>query len=396
MLVLSTLGYLKEINIDFQCTIESLYPDIDSKNYPFCRPVPPVKSSFRKLLSSILRATLWRMLKPLGVNVNKLVDVEPVKSINEADIVIDLSGDGLCPADAVSLRYKFRRTVSTLTNMASIFVSLVLGKKVVLFSQSICNLGLLKPLAKLLLKKVSLIVVRDEASYRYLLNLGVKNNVVLSTDAAFHLTGSGSADNGRFVLCICPSMEAARFFYRLRFTNLVEMYVQLIRSINEKYNNLGLEIRLIPFSLGGKWLHEDDRLLINAVLEKLDDETKRRVHVINDIKPDNVVLKLSDCSITVASRMHAAIVSLLNYAPVIVVTHSMKFNTVLNLFSPCVKQVKPQELLINNLLESIDEMIKTYGYCREEIKRRLINVKERLKVGFKALEATVESILKRN
>lgn len=396
MLVLSTIGYLRENNIDFLCTIESLYPNVDSENYPFCKPVPPVKSSFRKLLSSTLRAILWRVFKALGVQADRLIDMEPLRRVKEADIVIDLSGDGLCPADAVSLRYRLRRTVSTLTNMVSIFIALILGKKVVLFSQSICNLGLLKPLAKLILRRVSLIVVRDDASYNYLSRLGVKNNVVLAADAALHLHAESSASSDKLTLCICPSMEAARFFYKQRFTSLIDTYVQLIEAINDRYKSLGLEIRLIPFSLGGWWFHEDDRLLINAILERLDDETKRRVQVVHDIKPDNVVSRLSVCSITVASRMHAAIASLINNVPVVVITHGMKFKTILEPFSPCVKQVKPQELSVNSLLESIDASIQSYGYCREEIKKRFSDVRERVRIGFKALEAIVHNVSKGN
>uniref|UniRef100_A0A7C4JLX2 Polysaccharide pyruvyl transferase family protein n=1 Tax=Staphylothermus marinus TaxID=2280 RepID=A0A7C4JLX2_STAMA len=387
LLVISTLRFLEKNFQKITCTIESLYPQHDSKVYPMCETIEPIKSNFKTLVSSLVRAILWRIFHEVGVELDGVINTKPMNSLRKADVVIDLSGDGLCPAKSVSPNYKFKRLISTFTNLLSILIAILLGKRVILFSSSICDLGLLEPLAIALLKRVELIVVRDQYSLKYLDKLGIKHNVALATDAVFSLEPVVNTMEKGLEVCICPSYEASKFFYKLDLDEIKNLYVKLVRYLVEKY---GVRIKFIPSSLGGRWDHEDDRVLIREIVGNMDRDILEHVGIVWNPKPEDVLEEFSNCKLSIVSRMHSAILSIINSAPTIMITHSSKFETVLDLFEECVVRIDPEKLDFRNLVEKIDYLMNKADLCRNYIDSKLPEVR---KLSYKGLE-TMEKIIR--
>ncbi|MEM4821066.1 MAG: polysaccharide pyruvyl transferase family protein [Desulfurococcaceae archaeon] len=390
LLVISTLRFLEKNFQKITCTIESLHPQLDSKVYSMCDTIEPIKSNFKTLTSSLIRAILWRIFHGVGVELDGIISVEPLNSLRKADVVIDLSGDGLCPARSVSLSYRFKRLISTFTNLLSILVAILLGKKVILFSSSICDLGLLEPIAIAILKRAVLIVVRDRHSLEYLAKLGIKHNVVLATDVVFSLEPLVKNTEKELTICICPSYEASKFFYKLNLEEIKNLYVKLVKYLVKKY---GVRVKFIPLSLGGRWNHEDDRVLIREIIENMDRDVLEHVDVdiVWNPKPNEIVEEFSNCKLSIVSRMHSAILSLINSVPTIMITHSSKFETISDLFEECIVRIDAEKLDFENLVEKIDFLMNKSVLCKNYIDSKLLEAR---KLSYKGFDALMEIMRK--
>jgi len=314
-------------NIEF--TKESLLPQIDEKLNPTCRCVKSMKSSVTLLVSTLIRALFWRLLKPLKINAAALFN-EPLRYYYEADVIIDLSGDGLCPPQSKGFWYSVAKVLFKLANLASILIAIVLGKRVIIYSASIGNLGILIPLASLILNNVDLIAVRDHESMEYLRRIKVTKPVIyFAPDAAFSLqipNKNKALKNGHMpVIGFNLSTEAVQHFHRVDLQHFARLIGSIISDISESLN---ATVMLIPFSLGGPFKHDDDRIILNEVLKHT---AGGNISIMMDKDPFSTVNAISRCNILVTMRMHPAIISLLCGVPPLVVSHSPKFQGLIKL-----------------------------------------------------------------
>ncbi|MEM1658467.1 MAG: polysaccharide pyruvyl transferase family protein [Candidatus Jordarchaeales archaeon] len=331
LLVLGVTNFLSNKIPGIKFTIESLYPDIDRKVYQNCKCVKPVKLLLRTLLNALIRAFMWRVLKVVGFKADTLLLWEPLKYYYEADVVIDLSGDGFCPAQSKTMWYRVRRTISTFTNLISIILALLLEKPVILYSHSIGNLGILRPFVKVVLENdnVKLIAVRDQNSENYLRKMGITGSKVrLITDAAFSIPLEIKTQNDEPIACFCISNEAVIHFYSYS----PEYFIQILRDIsNYLVNTYSAKIVLIPFSRGGRWRHEDDLAFLSVAFDAIRSTMgSEKISLVKGSSLHEVISTIAKCKILITSRMHPAIVALLHGVPPILIAHSPKFHGLVN------------------------------------------------------------------
>lgn len=327
ILFISITNFLSSRFPDIEFTKESLLPQVDEKLNPTCRCVKSMKSSVTLLVSTLIRALLWRLLKSLNLNVVALFN-EPLKYYYEADVIIDLSGDGLCPPQSKGYWYSMAKVLFKLANLTSILIALILGKRVILYSASIGNLGIIAPLASLILNNVDLIAVRDHESVEYLRRIKVtKPDIYFAPDAAFsmQLVKRTPKENDAPVIGFNLSTEAVQHFHHINLQYFARLIGSIIDNISKSLN---AAIILIPFSLGGPFKHDDDRIILNEVFKYAAGEN---VSILKDEDLFSILNAISRCDILVTMRMHPAIVSLLCGVPPLIVSHSPKFQGLVRL-----------------------------------------------------------------
>ena len=326
LLILTLTNYLSTKIPLIQFTKESLFPSFEEKIYPMCRCRKSMKSSIILFTTSFIRVLLWKAFKMLNMDVTALLN-EPLRQYYEANVIIELSGDGLCPPQSRSLWYSLTKIIFKLVNLISIASALLLNKKVVLYSASIGNLGILSPLANIILNKVELIAVRDHESLKYLKRIGVTKPIILfAPDAAFSITPIKKPPKNQHqpTVGFNISTEAVQHFHG-KPQQIAEIMSSLITYVSENYD---ATILLIPFSIGGPFRYDDDRIFLNELLKKAD---RNNVHTVRSNDSNSIMNAIAKCDVLITTRMHPAIVSLLYGIPPLVISHSFKFHGLMEL-----------------------------------------------------------------
>lgn len=323
ILFISVTEFLSKKFPNIEFTKESLFPQIDEKLNPTCKCVKSMKSSITLLISAFVRAFFWRLFRSLGLNATALLN-EPLRQYYDADVIMDLSGDGLCLPKSKSYWYSLAKIFFKLANLMSILTAIFLDKKVILYSASIGGLGILAPLAKLVLNKVKLIAVRDYESLEYLNRIKVtKPTIYFAPDAAFSMqldkSRKRSANGNAPVIGFNLSTEAIWHFHKIESQYFARLIGTLVNYISE---NLGATVILIPSSLGGPFRHDDDRIILNEVLKYA---AGKNIFAIGTADLSLIIDAISKCDILVTMRMHPAIISLLCGTPPLMISHSPKF-----------------------------------------------------------------------
>lgn len=322
ILFMGVTSFLLDKFPSIEITKESLFPQIDEKLNPVCKCTKTMKSSITLLISTFIRALLWRFFKLLNLDVKALLN-EPLRQYYEADVIIDLSGDGLCPPQTRSYWYSLAKVFFKLANLTSILIAIIMDKKVILYSMSIGNLGVLTPLAKVTLNNVKLIVVRDYESLEYLKRIGVtKPMIYFAPDAAFSIRLVKEISKGKDapVIGFNLSTEAIQHFHGVKPKHFAKLMGSIISYISESLN---AHVILIPFSLGGPFRHDDDRIFLREVLKYA---SGKNISIVRDFDLFSLISVISKCDVLVTMRMHPAIVSLLYGIPPLIISHSPKFH----------------------------------------------------------------------
>ncbi|MCX8170692.1 MAG: polysaccharide pyruvyl transferase family protein [Candidatus Bathyarchaeota archaeon] len=330
ILSMSVINFLSNRIPGIEFTKESLFPQIDEKLNPTCKCIKTMKFSVALLISTFIRALFWRLLKPLNLNAVALFN-EPLRCYYEADVIIDLSGDGLCPPQSRGYWYSTAKVLFKLANLISIFIAIILDKKVILYSASIGNLRILNPLARAILNNVDMIVVRDYESSEYLRRIKVtKPAIYFAPDAAFSAqltrkTLNDKNDRNTPVIGFNLSTEAVQHFHGVKPQHFAKAVGSIIEDISKSLN---AAIILIPFSLGGPFKHDDDRIILYEVFKYA---AGGNISILKDDDLSSIIDAISKCDILVTMRMHSAIVSLLHGVPPLIISHSPKFQGLIKL-----------------------------------------------------------------
>ena len=153
--LVSTISILKRFLPYTNFVMISWFPRLDlkhSKKYSVKIIGYFSKSSFEpltygyRILLSLIRCAFWKVLSKLHFNAISLLNERYLKTYIKADIIIDLSGDSFADTK-----------VTSLVNCLGILPGILLGKPLVLFSQSIGPFKMLSyPLVKFCLNRVSM------------------------------------------------------------------------------------------------------------------------------------------------------------------------------------------------------------------------------------------------
>lgn len=239
--------------------------------------------------------------------------------IKHCDVIFDI-GAGDSFADLYgSKRFYF-------LSATKIF-SLLHGKKLILAPQTIGPY--IKPfnrwLATRLMHRCERVYARDETSLSFLRELGVRDNIGLTTDVAFRLpyTPAPNEQNGK----VRVGLNASALLYsEIRsgsdYIQLSIDYPKLINNIIETLlRRSEVELYLIAHVIAGHLAYENDQVLAEQLQQRFPQaKLAPRFHGPSEAKDF-----ISGMNLLLASRMHASIAAVSSGVPILPLSYSRKF-----------------------------------------------------------------------
>jgi colanic acid/amylovoran biosynthesis protein len=369
-------GRIPEVQIVIACP----FPQADADFY---QPFQVVATRRRNLLVGtwlLMRALLWRWLRARGVEWRWLPAAAELRAMHDSDLVIDISGDMLTEDYGPHVAYSHFLPIAT---------ALAMGKRVMLFAQTIGPFHLTRPMARHLLKRVAAITVRDEITRDYLTELRLqRNDIQVTADVAFALEAAPRARAEEVLnreqinlhaplLGVTVSRLIERKFWRSKRgpasgRNFVDFFAELL---DEAADRLGMRVLFVPHVLGPD-ARADDRVLSA--------EIGKRMHstpflLRGDYRPEEVKAVVACCRLFLGARMHANIAALTSGVPTVAISYSHKTPGVLGQlgvgeFICHLEELTPQRIiyLLTQAETRREEIIRRVGERLPDMRQRAI------------------------
>jgi colanic acid/amylovoran biosynthesis protein len=197
------------------------------------------------------------------------------------------------------------------------------GIRVVMFGQTMGPYHSFRiPVMRNLLGKVDKIYPRDEITYQYLVNLGLKNIYATDDLALLPLAKQEIRERLKQFITYCPSELIYRYAKEGTREDWMEFNLFMVNKIMNKYTDK----KLVLLAHVLKPEHVDDRIIVNELYELLKDEYKERLIVKRDeLYPYEVRNIIQESLFVVSSRMHPVISSIQCAVPAIALSYSSKY-----------------------------------------------------------------------
>jgi polysaccharide pyruvyl transferase WcaK-like protein len=333
---------------------------------------------------------LWALLvRYFKLNL-AIFDKQILEKYLEADIILEVSGERL--TDQFSL-YSYAQY------LLRIIVGLILRKPVVVYGQSIgpFEKRFSRFLSRIILNRVKLITLRDDASLCHLKNINVKNPCIyLTADPAFLLEPAPYEEVRKILLedgidlesykpnliGICASksvitLNPSQFkgeeerYYKI----YVKMMSNLIDYLISKFN---VNVILIPH---GKISYppgiDDDVATNRDIFERIKWKDKV-IRIERDFSSSEIKAIISQCSLFIGSRMHANIAAISTGVPTVAISYRFKFKEIM-------KSVGQEEYVwefnensnFSKLISIINKAYSNKEIIRNELTSRFEEIKKK-------------------
>jgi len=400
----ATIGRIKEKYPDSEYYIYSYYPDDDRKllNIPYVN----VHSATPVYLSAVLfpLSLIMGFFNFVHLKTMKYLFPKSIKDLYESDVLIDISGVSFMDGREIFLPF----------NILTIWPAMLMKVPVVKFSQGLGPFEhtITKVTAKYFLSKCKQIFARGEITGQYLKDIfPTSNNYQFAADVAFsHVnTDSLSKENTDYceeikmklisirgtddkIIGICPSSVV---FAKSQKSNL-DYVGKLVHAIVELLKDESIHILLFPNATREKninTLRNNDLPVIDQIVNRLFEKGVSRdrvTYITKDLNTGGIKSIIQYCDITVVSRFHAMIASLLLAKPVMVLGWSHKYFEVMKQFD-MQQWVMDYQSKEANLVPSIFEILENKELLQERIVQKLPVVKQE---SFKQFEYIFREVLK--
>jgi colanic acid/amylovoran biosynthesis protein len=245
-----------------------------------------------------------------------------VRAYREADLIISCGGGFLGGGSYYS----------ALINLLPLHLAKVIGKKVVIFSQSIepPKSRALGVLTFFVLNELDAVYVREAISYQLLSNHGIRPPLHMTADAAF-VKGLEDDNLSQSLQLISPldrpmiGITVRRFTFasgdsRALFARYLESYRQVIEWWVKERN-----ARIVIFPQVIVEGFDDDRQESMALYHMLSDSAKSRTTVLTgDLTPMTLRSLEGHMDVFIGTRMHSNIFALTMCVPVVAVAYESK------------------------------------------------------------------------
>lgn len=239
----------------------------------------------------------------------------------DADLVISSGGTYLVPHYSLAAK------------LLDFLVTEALGKPLVLFTQSLGPFpaGRRRPLLRHALRRTMLILVRDERSRAHLDQLGIEpDRVRVCADAAFALAPRDlegrSFPPARHSWNIAISVrDWPHFEGGAADAGMERYFASVARLAADLIERHDATVTFISTCQGAPEYWTDDARTAQAIVERL--PASARPHALVDRiyrRPAEIIARLREFDLTVATRMHAAILSLCAGTPVLPISYEFK------------------------------------------------------------------------
>lgn len=371
-MLISAIDNLSTKSKDLQINIYSVYPKTDKKicldsNIKVFNGTP-----LNLIFIIIPICIIKKILSNYLISIPKVFIPKSLDDLFQTKIILIIGGTTFTDSQLFKIPY----------NVACILPSIILNKKSIMYSQTLgpFNNSFNKILAKIILKRVTLVIARGKYSYTNLKEIGLKN-ITYCTDSAFSM--------------IIPDKVRERIKNKYIFLSNQKLVGISTNSIVEKkckrysidHNQIwikfikyllkkGYTILLIPHSIksGSNKKHNNDLPTLKKIYESL--PIRENVYLIDeDYNPKELRIVVSLCDMYIASRFHSMISCLAEAVPVLVTGWGYhKYIEVLEEFDLQDYYLSFKDLNLNSLIKGFDNLVLNNELIRSKINRNLKRV----------------------
>jgi len=338
------------------CTIEEIQPGVKVEFVPWGWNIERssdqvVHRAFYKIRNRWFRYIAYPIVRRLVGSTMRagsrsfLCNAQFYEALKEADFVISTGGHHvttLLAPDAISPQ---------IFDMA---LTLLVGKKLVLWSQSIGPFNFVRPenrdFVQRILSETTLIFVRDNQSLGELSKLGVEPHRVRRTYDS--VIGLSDAINS-FTLPIQrePILGISVYAAQQRSPGVHTSYVRCLAEFIDYATEKGYRPRFFPMELKGS--PGDDRPLIYEIIRSAQHGSRCSIED-RDLETLEHIAEVAKCRVFVGHKTHSVIFALISGTPVIAIAYQSKT-------SDFMRQYELSDFCIPDDYLSGDRLIFTFG-----------------------------------
>jgi len=324
--------------------------------------------SITYLLESLFEGSIWT-LEALRYRLTGTTSKKEIKALAESDLFISTDGDVL-GEDYGLLPYVWR--------LYYLALGMLLKKPVVIYAEGIGPFYSrpARILSRLFYNRCSYLSVREEFSYKYMRDIGIKKPIDIVADTAFLLEPEFLDKNikkkdNRRLIGVAVSKLATE--YGFKYGNEIDPYIGFLKYIAQvidwMVNDLQADVVLIPHVVQVK---RDDFETANDIMQYV--QNKDAVSIVSkDTNAGQLKGIIAGCDLLIASRMHAIIAGLSTNVPVVGIAYSHKAKGLFKAVSlKTIVDIKDLDLSITDMiigtLNSSDEIRESLKYKVERMK----------------------------
>ncbi|WP_272700604.1 polysaccharide pyruvyl transferase family protein [Desulfovibrio sp. Fe33] len=368
---ISTAQELRKRFPNARIVLHTPFPDLDRPFYPN---MEILKSSRRRLIFGtlqILRAALYRRFGILGN--------DEIRTLHQADAVIDLSGDMMTESYGPHVAY---------SHFIPLLITLALGRPLMLCAQSIGPFKWTMPLARFIFDRTDLITTRDEISSAYLAKHHLGRTVAETADMAFLLEPvpdervneilklESLSLGGRKMLGVSVSGLIEQH-YRRRNPNAASLDFDglMAGELDSIIDQLDVDILFIPHVTGPTSI-KDDRIAAEKVMNKMN-RSDRAFSLRGDYRPDELKGVISRLWMHLGARMHASIGAVTTSVPVAAIAYSHKTPGVMKQFGLDPYVVDIAEFGRDDLAKAVCSLAADRSTVTERLRMKLAPLRQK-------------------
>jgi polysaccharide pyruvyl transferase WcaK-like protein len=332
---------------------------------------------------------LFRHLK-IDISVSKKSRLFPYHT---CDLVINSGGDQL------SGEYGF----STLCSFINIICPLLLDKPVILYGESLgyFNNKILNTVAKIVMNKTKLIIVREDISAKYINDNHINNpSLYITADPAFLLDAATESRVFEIIskeeklsikkplIGINPSGLITEFSTN-KHNSEEDFSNTLAKVIDYIIENFKAQIIMIPhvYTHGA-----DDRVSIDQIFSKIKNQDKVGI-IKNEYTPQELKGIIGQCDLFVGARMHATIAATSMFVPTVGIAYSHKMHGIIGQMLKQDKYIlNINDLTYDSLISKINDVWTNRIEIENELRARIPEVKNKALSNGKIVKNFLDSI----
>ena len=328
------------------------------------------KNPLRKLayalymMSTTLLWALW--LRAFRRHLYLPAHLRAIATIYEqADLIVPVGGGYIRSRKGFVARFNIPLLLHPL------LLGFILGKLTVLYSQSIgpFHNKFEEWMAAYVLKRMTLILLREDISIALLARIGVVHNTARAIDSGFLLEGKGEVNiRGRYKIPPDKLLVGVTVRSWLSGESQVAYEKAVAAALDNLAETADAHIIFIPQVTAVKG--DDDRVVSRRVHKLM--HFKESATVVND-EPDHHQIKAmyGNLDILLGTRFHSVIFSLTSFVPVLAIEYEHKTSGIMRDLQLENWVVKIEDVTAKMLTKRLHRLIKTQQKYRKHLNRQL-------------------------
>ena len=280
-------------------------------------------------------------------------------------------------------------TPANLGRFWGLYFAHLLGKRVVLYSQSIGPLRKFpyRQISRYILNKIDLITLREKMSKKVLEDMGIETRrIYVAADAAFAmpLTNFGKMQVRRYEdfvfdnkLSLKVSISVRHWRYYEKRGDGEKKYIKAIAGLADWFiKEKGSQVFFVSTCTGFNGYYNDDRIIAYEVTKYMDNCTVGNPTILHgEYTPQELSEIYGKMDLHVGTRMHSNILALLQGIPVVAIEYEFKTTGIMELFGLEDYVININDIELAPLLTMIKRVLEQKEYIKKRINDNLPQMK---------------------